>query len=693
MDRREVATRPSGGQWVRYAVKDQSISNRNSANLETEDYMSYKKMTPRNGTKVLNVLVIGRVSTPDQPISNIEAGFQYAEGCIKDVYEGEPCVKHLGEQASGMLVERETIMEAYELIERGWPDLVLMEDISKSYRNPRWIYAFVQDCFDAGVRVIAPGDGLDTWEDNWEVTLGAAALRHGLHIPDTRRRIRRTSDMAFPAGGMVMKVRPGYRKLTKEQADSGKFGAKGLRIMKDPEWTPIFQKLYEMVVKQRKSGTRLAVWLNSQVPAVPTGPYATRKTWNQKLILELLRDPLLYGLRQFRKVTGQMLFRTGKSRRRKNPEPQKIHVPELAHMTEGQWREMNQVLDELGRKANNRQKPGPEHPRHGVARYQSITPLQHATCAICGDYLYIAGYSAIKCKNALGHGLKQCWNRVQATCETSREALIDVVLEGVDRCPGTREALLEAAWRQIEAGRRRLGIETSDIEKEVRELETQADRIADAIAEGGNIKYLVAKAKTIDKQLKTARKRLQENAESEKAPVLPITQGEFEIEPRPAILELARTSFEFSDLMRTVVPHFIIQPIQALDTGQVHARAIFTFDPGALVQRPANNEVHPPTKTEIIERDLFEAPVHIRYVAAVVALRKSKLERGEKASLKILAQELNINRMTVKRALGYAKIMDQQEMTELYRVLREAPEDVPRWHKRNKGQGIQDQAA
>jgi DNA invertase Pin-like site-specific DNA recombinase len=641
----------------------------------------------------LNVLEIGRVSTLEQPISNIEAGYQYAERCLKDVFDGEKDVRRLGEQSSGMLVERKTIVEALELIDRGWPDLVLMEDVSKSYRNPRWIYTFVQECVDADVRVIAPGDGLDTWEDTWEVTLGAAAMRHGLHIPDTRRRIRRTSDMAFPAGGMVMKVRPGYKKLSKEEAASGKFGPKGLRIMKDPEWTPIFEELCKMVVKQRKSGTRLATWLNAQSPPVLTGPYAMRETWNQKLILDLLRDPILYGLRQFRKVTGQMLYRTGKSKRRKNPEPQKIHVPELAHITEAQWREMNQILDELGRKANNRQKPGPQHPRHGVARYNSITPLQHATCAICGDYLYIAGYSAVKCKNALGHGLKQCWNRVQSTCEASRQALIDMVLEGVDRCPGTREELLEAAWRQIEAGRRRLGIETSDIEKDVQDLKTQSDRIADAIAQGGNIKSLVAKAKTIDKQLKMARKRLQENVESEKAPVLPVTREEFEIEPRPALLELARTSFEFSDLMRTVVPHFIIQPIQALDTGQVHARAIFTFDPGALAQRPEITEGYPPPKTEIIERDLFEAPVHIRHLPVVVALRKLKLERGEKASLKILAKELNINRMTVKRALGYAKIMEQQNMTDVYRVLRDAPEGAPRWHKRNKVEGIQDQAA
>jgi len=62
---------------------------------------------------------------------------------------------------------------------------------------------------------------LDTANENWEVTLGAAALRHGLHIPDTRRRVRRTAEHGFHRGGMVAKIRFGYRKLSKEEADTG----------------------------------------------------------------------------------------------------------------------------------------------------------------------------------------------------------------------------------------------------------------------------------------------------------------------------------------------------------------------------------------------------------------------------------------------------------------------------------------
>ena len=75
-------------------------------------------------------------------------------------------------------------------------------------------------------RVISIGDNLDTAEENWEVNLGTAALRHGLYIPDTRRRVRRSAQHSFHLGRMVQKIRFGYRKLSPEQAESGEFGRK-----------------------------------------------------------------------------------------------------------------------------------------------------------------------------------------------------------------------------------------------------------------------------------------------------------------------------------------------------------------------------------------------------------------------------------------------------------------------------------
>ena len=139
-----------------------------------------QKMIGKHGD-VLHVVVLGRVSTIHQDIGNLEAGYAYAEKFIEGISDKPVIFKRFGEQCSGMIVDRETLNQALALIENGWADIVLMEDLSKSHRNPRWIYAFVQDCVDAGVRVISPGDSFDTYNENWELLLGAATLRHGMH--------------------------------------------------------------------------------------------------------------------------------------------------------------------------------------------------------------------------------------------------------------------------------------------------------------------------------------------------------------------------------------------------------------------------------------------------------------------------------------------------------------------------------
>ena len=110
--------------------------------------------------------------------------------------------------------------------------MVLVNELREVYRNPRFAWAFVQDCLDHDARVISIADNIDTANEDWEHMMHVACLVHGMAVPETRRRVRRKATHAFIGGGMVMKVKYGYRKLTDEEAQSGQFGPKGLRIAK-----------------------------------------------------------------------------------------------------------------------------------------------------------------------------------------------------------------------------------------------------------------------------------------------------------------------------------------------------------------------------------------------------------------------------------------------------------------------------
>ena len=181
----------------------------------------------------MQTIVIGRLSkrkpTDEATEMTIESSMNYAREYLEKVHSGPIEFRYLGEQISGMVVDRATIQEVYELLRTGEIDLILVEDLGRIYRNPRFQYVFVQDVVDFETRLISVADGLDTPDENWETMLSVAAVRHGLVVPDTRRRVVRSAKGELHHGGMVLKTRFGFRKLTREEANSGNFGPAGLR--------------------------------------------------------------------------------------------------------------------------------------------------------------------------------------------------------------------------------------------------------------------------------------------------------------------------------------------------------------------------------------------------------------------------------------------------------------------------------
>ncbi len=631
------------------------------------------------------VLILGRISTIHQDIENIQASYRYVEDYLDQIYQGTVHIKHLGERGSGMRTDRATIVEAETLIETGTWDLVIMEDLSRAHRNPRHQYVFVQDAVDADTRVISIGDNLDTADEQWEIALGTAALRHGLAIPDTRRRVRRTAQHAFHRGQMVLKYRFGYRKLSREEADSGRFGPEGLRIARVPEATPT---ILEMVRRVRDGSTYTAVarWLNEG--EIAPGPYSTNGKWTGRLVQDLLRDPILHGTRTFANVKSQPLFRTGKAVRRKNSDgPETEHYPGLAHLSEQEHAELLQVMDQGA--ARHPRAAGPDHPLYNRPRSRTIWPGQHPRCAICDARMYRFGADKLKCRNAFIPGAVPCWNHVQVNCPILRDKVIALVMGHCDRVPEFRRALADAAWAELEAKRQSQALAAGTLDEEIAELEKRAANLAMAIARGGQLEALVKQLSEVDRNLKDARRRRSDPAQSE--PVGPPlgSRGDLDRHLGAALPELARTSFAFGELMRRILPEFHILPVQALDCGQVRPRARFVLRLSGLLDRPhpagdPGGQAGDVTGT----LDMFEPPVHIRAIPACVAARQT----DPKLSLDKIAAQTGYNRMIVKRALAYARLMAAEGLSEPYRELTECPTSAPRWRRRDASRGRETRA-
>jgi site-specific DNA recombinase len=627
--------------------------------------LSIIPLKPKNPNGPLKVIVLGRISTAHQDKESITASFRFSEEYLRRNYNGPLEIQCLGEQASGMRVDRATIVEAEELIATEEWDLVLSEDLSRIYRNPRHQWAFVQDAYDHHTRVICIADNLDTADENWQVMMHAAGFRHGLVISDTQRRVGTKATHAFHEGGMVQKVRYGYRKLTKEEAATGQFGRPGLRITRRSECTPILQEIKARVLRG-ESYTVVAEWL--QESGVQLGAYVKCGRWTGRVVETLLRDPILSGTRTFRDYVSEQIFKTGRHRSHRNPDsPEMEQYPELAHFTPEEHAELLVAMD--ARKNGREYLQGRGHPLTGQLRARSLWPGQHARCAICGGLMYRFG-NCLKCENSRLSSATPCWNHVQVDFAMLSAKVLAWLCEVLAEHPRCRTQVAEATWQELSRSRRRQFKDVEELEKGIARLQREADNLAAAIAQGGELEALLHRSVAVDQDLKKARNEKAQALQRVQSTEDFVTFEDVVARLEPALIRVAGTSRDFAQLLRRRIPTFTIHPVQALDCAQIRPRARLTV-------RLEPSEEGPPQEISAT-LDLFEPAVHIKYLAACLAMKEAQ----PKATLDEIAAALGINRMTVKRALATARLMQQGGVTEPFVEINQKPEKASRWKKR-----------
>jgi DNA invertase Pin-like site-specific DNA recombinase len=630
-------------------------------------------LVPKDSFGPLNVVAMGRISTVHQDVENIEASYRYIQDYLGHIYQGPVHITLLGEQASGMLTDRATIREAEDLIAGGKIDLMIAEDLARIYRNPRHQYRFVQDCVDMGTRVICVGDNLDTADENWEITMGAAALRHGLHIPDTRRRVRRTATHSFHKGGMVQKIRYGYRRLSMKEAASAQFGPKDLRIARRPECTPIIREMMDLVMRG-DSYAAVADWF--QAEGVEPGPYVENRRWTARLVVELLDDPILSGMRTFRDTICRPIFSTGKHKPVKNAEPETEHCPELAHLSVEEHRALRQ---EIARRRALRIAGTPRPPkRRGIPRSRTFWPGQAAVCGACGGPMYFSGRH-LRCRKSLPRYGGSCWNHVQVPVDLARERVCRWLADFLSGKPNLRQALVDLVWAELDRPHRRARRTRPDLGREIASLERQAANLTTAIAEGGQLTALLERLRAVQIALEKARAARAAEGEAAENTEPSISKLQVEQSLADMLHQLLGSSFEIAGILRRVFPQFVVRPVQALDSGQIRPRGRLTFRPNAILELAGRKNNDQSVDAEhCVMLDLFHPPVHIMHLGGCLAAKQDH----PKLSLKGIAALLGINHMTVKRAFDYARLMQSVGMSEPYRDVHGPPQSASRWRQR-----------
>ncbi len=211
---------------------------------------------------------------------------------------------------------------------------------------------------------------------------------------------------------------------------------------------------------------------------------------------------------------------------------------------------------------------------------------------------------------------------------------------------------------------------------EVMTLEKRAANLTRAIERGGDLDTLVRQLASVEAALNAARLRRVERTSAASGRPTWGSRDEVERQLGAALREVARTSHEFGDLMRKVIPEFLIVPVQALDSGLVRPRAKLTLRLSVIADGTGAAAIpFAPPGDVAMAIDLFEPAAHIRAVPACLEARRA----DPRLSLEKIANRTGYGRMTVKRALAYSRLMAAEGSGGPYRELTERPSSASRW--------------
>jgi len=624
-------------------------------------FQPVSKIVPKSSTGVTYAIAIGRISTIHQDMASVDAAYEADLRVLQAVAPGEINIHRCADRASGWVVRRKSMRVVEDLIRSGHIDVVVMQDLGRAFRNPAYQLRLAQMCKDHRTRLICPGDALDTSSENWEINLQSAALRHGIMVPETRRRVRTKATYDFHNGGMVIKVPAFYRKLTKEEAESND----GVRIARIPDYDAIMREIRTRIVELGHSGEQVATWLRKE--RIPTGPYA-KNGWTGQLVRSVLRNPILYGRRTFRRVKHEIIYETGDHRRELNPTPEVEDVPSLAFMTFEEWMDLQEALDRLGDRGR-----APHPGRKNVGRRQTYFPGQHLVCSCCGQFMYWCGRD-LKCQNAYPGRPQSCWNRLLVDGELLRQRLLPMLLGEVRKRPACYESLLEAVWTTFERALNEKDAEELHREHDLNNLEGWIRQVTALLRKAPESESLLNELVTAEAKLRALRAETPSHDARIPQETKFVSRESVAEDLEEALLYLSRTSYDLGTLLRENLPDLKVVPVMAVGSEQIRPRIKWHL--------PADPDSGEPAVELVL--DAFEYSLPIRYA------RDCERLKGEHPdwSLNRIGQELGITKKSAGEALKYAAVLREHGVEDPFVEVTERPAKAARWRLQSEKEDV-----
>jgi len=640
--------------------------------------------------RLLRILLYARYSTDEQKRSSIAAQFRGCRKLLKDWGIEHADIQELSDyEMSGELRNRPGIDQVRLGVQnRAW-DLIVAEDSSRLFRNPPACCELVGDAVDNGIRVLLPGDRIDTQNENFMEVLQDAQIHHSRSNSYTRNRIKRSHDDLWESGAAIGMLKPGYLRRPTLPAAEGREAEGPFFDEIDPKWLPIVHEAFTRVAQHQPP------WLVAEclsAAGLPKSANAKREEWNDRNVLELIRRTVYRGLEERRKSVAKKVHRTGKSKLVRN-DPGKVETRPMEHLRmvdDDLWYRANAAIDSRVRDGSSSLR-GIDHPLAEIPR-DSRGPLSNLfLCAACQGKMHMQGRSdgGYRCQHAKNG---PCWNRATALRKLTHERISERVVAELLAADGCLDALvrhIESLVASDEPRKRRVQESISL----VRELTGKRDRLLVAIENAeSDCASLVERLKQREEELRRAEAALacaeQEIAITRQLPSREQIQRHIQ-DKATRLLEMDR---EAGPILKGLVEGPILAvPYQQFGSNKVVLRAEFKLrmagllpdDLFALLQRMAVPTHDPLGEIRHLTVDLFNPSGVPQHAVQACAMDEAGM------SMKEIRETLKITKRIAYRAINLGKKMKAAGVVDPYIRLTERPASASRWgaRKRDRNDG------
>lgn len=612
-------------------------------------------LTPRHGS-VLRVLIVARISgCQNQKELSLEDQVDHAKQEVAERYSGPVEFIVISTIGKGERLDRPELAEVEEIIRRGGIDLLIMEDVGRMVRGTAakdlWGLAV-----DNGIRCIAPNDGLDTANESWEEDLIAACKDHVSHCAHTSRRIKHKTMNRFKRnGGSIPLQTYGYIKPP---------GAKHFsELIKDDAATPILREGLE-ILRRTRCWISVADYFNQN--SVPVGPYCRRKSWNGAMVNRLYHNSILKGTPQRGKRHTKKQHSTGIRISVINPEgPTYRDEPHLAHFEAAEIDQLLAEVDAIHKKLGR--KPGPQSDRATGSAKRSRFPGRGAKCFYCGRDLVWGGNGIrdnLMCRGSREH---LCWNSIGINGPMAAEKILEVIRLELSRLDGVEEQFSDLIHQAL-AGSEGLSSMQADLERSELEHSLEKEKLKATIRQLGPHDLLNEMLREHEERGRgLSRQRHLLESRSREIPKLPPSPKELFAQFEEASKKLMIDSFEFSDLLRSLVPELHIYLVQPIDCYRLLPRARVKIALGGIIRDINRAPALGDYLTRVVTIDLFQPPMHHRIRDEAVR------QTAEGIGQRDIAATLKTHQATVQRALKLDRLMRERGLASPYELVTAPP--------------------